>query len=76
MYRDVYFITIFSIFVDFGRGIMVGVIRALERQKLAFKFNVCISWLIMIPLCYVLPFTADMGLMGIYVAFLIGQAIL
>lgn len=62
--------------MDFGRGLQVGVIRSLEKQGLAFKFNFTISWLIMIPLCYVLPFPADLGIFGVYIAFLIGQTLL
>lgn len=76
VYRSIFVISVFCIFADFGRGIQVGVVRALERQGLAFKFNFSISWFIMIPLCYILPFTAELGLPGVYVAFLIGQALL
>jgi len=68
-----YIITVVTIASDFGRGIMVGVIRALERQGMAFKFNFSISWFIMIPLCYILPILADMKLAGVFTSFLIGQ---
>ena len=50
IYNSVFVISIFCIFADFGRGICVGVVRALERQGLAFRFNFSISWFIMIPL--------------------------
>ena len=51
-------------------------VRALERQGLAFKFNFVVSWFIMIPLCYILPNPANLGLTGIFIAFLIGQTLL
>lgn len=69
------FIAAFFQIFDGAQAVAAGILRGIQDVKIPTLITLIAYWGVTIPLCYVLAFTFDLGLNGVWYAFVVGLGV-